>query len=330
MKTKSVVSVVVSVALVGAGLFAAIFSFGLAGPGAGPPGGTPAQGEPTAEAEPARVAVTPAERTTLVGTVRMNGEVEAANRVMVYPDVAGTVSRVAVSEGQYVEIDQPLLFVDPSRPGAEFQDSPVRTPIAGTVVSVDVERGVEVQPATPLVTVSTLQQLRVNIEVPERYATRVRPGMDATFSSFAVPDGEYRGEVVSVEPTIDPASRSKFVELRIAGGADGLEPGMFVSVGLPLDRVENVVAVPFRALVQEGGNEYVYTVDDGVARRVAVRTGIIAEERIELVSGLEAGRAVVTEGHQELRPGRPVSIAGREPAGEESSGEQSAQGGASE
>jgi membrane fusion protein (multidrug efflux system) len=138
--------------------------------------------------------------------------------------------------------------------------------------------------------------------------------MSATFESFAVSGGEYRGAVISVEPTIDPASRSKQVELRIDGGGDGLEPGMFVSVGLPLDRVEEAVSVPFRAIVQEGGNEYVYTVEEGAARRVAVRTGIIAQDRVEVVSGLEAGQTVVTEGHQELRPGRPVSVVEEEPS----------------
>jgi multidrug efflux pump subunit AcrA (membrane-fusion protein) len=312
--------------LIGAALFAVFLSFGFAPPGAAAPdgaapdGAAPESGSPQSDetddsrAEPARVSVTQAERATLVGTVRLNGEVEAANRVQVYPDVGGTVRRIEVTEGQYVELDQPLLYIDPSRPGAEFQDSPVRTPIAGTVVSIDVERGAEVQPAMPLVTVSSLDRLRVEIEIPERYASRVRRGMSATFESFAVSGGEYRGAVISVEPTIDPASRSKQVELRIDGAGDGLEPGMFVSVGLPLDRVEEAVSVPFRAIVQEGGNEYVYTVEEGAARRVAVRTGIIAQDRVEVVSGLEAGQTVVTEGHQELRPGRPVSVVEEEPS----------------
>jgi multidrug efflux pump subunit AcrA (membrane-fusion protein) len=307
--------------LIGAALFAVFVSFGFAPPGAAAPGGTtPEPGPPRSDetgdtrAEPARVSVTRAGRATLIGTVRLNGEVEAANRVQVYPDVGGTVRRIEVTEGRYVELDQPLLYIDPSRPGAEFQDSPVRAPIAGTVVSIDVERGAEVQPATPLATVSSLDRLRVEIEIPERYASRVRRGMSATFESFAVREDGYRGAVVSVEPTIDPASRSKQVKLRIDGGGDGLEPGMFVSVGLPLDRVEEAVSVPFRAIVQEGGNEYVYTVEDGAARRVAVRTGIIAQDRVEVVSGLEAGKTVVTEGHQELRPGRPVSVVEEEPS----------------
>ncbi|NBF41307.1 MAG: efflux RND transporter periplasmic adaptor subunit [Spirochaetes bacterium] len=316
MNARTVLSVVGSVALIGAALVAVFLSFGFNRPGATAPesGSPPADGTVDSRAEPARVTVTQARRATLIGTVRLNGQVEAANRVKVYPDVGGTVGRIEVTEGQYVALDQPLLYIDPSRPGAEFQDSPVRAPIAGTVVSIDVERGAEVQAAMALVTVSSLDRLRVDIEIPERYASRVERGMSATFESFALRNGEYRGVVVSVEPTIDPASRSKRVEVRVDGSRDGLEPGMFVSVGLPLDRAEGVVAVPFRALIQEGGNEYVYTVEDGAARRVAVRTGIIAQDRVEVVSGLDAGQAVVTEGHQELRPGRPVRVIEEEPS----------------
>jgi membrane fusion protein (multidrug efflux system) len=83
---------------------------------------------------------------------------------------------------------------------------------------------------------------------------------------------------------------------------------MFVRVSLPLRRAADTVAVPFRAIVQEGGEQYVYTVADGIARRVQVRSGIIADDTVQIVEGLEAGSSVVTEGIEELRPNRPVSI----------------------
>ena len=337
MKAKTIISTLVSVLVIGAALFIALRSFGVLPPGGAEAGagaaaespeaarsgqtdagsgsgaGSPGTGRAEAQAEPARVRVVRAERGSLVGTVQLNGEIEAANRIMVYPDVAGTVDSVEATEGRYVGVDEPLLYVDPSKPGSEFQASPVRSPIAGTVVSVDVERGQEVQPSLPLVTVASLDRMRVNVEVPERYASAVVPGMEATFTSFAVADGEFSGSVVSVDPTIDPSSRSKSVELRIVDRAGKLEPGMFVRVSLPLDRAEDVVLLPFRAVVQEGGEEYVYVVEDETARRTPVSTGIIAQDRVEIRSGIEPGQTVVTEGHQELRPGRPVMTETAEP-----------------
>lgn len=329
MKKKTIVSAVISVVLLAAALFLVLRSFGMVPPGgaAGPAGGAPGSGagstdggpdSPSASsdaanpegtrAEAAPVSVARSVRGDLAGDIRLNGEIEAANRVTVFPEVAGTVNRIEAVEGRTVRLDEPLLYVDPSRPGADFQESPVRSPIAGTVVSIDVERGEEVRPTAAVATVATLAEVRVSVEVPERYVSVVEPGMSATFTSFAVDDGEYPGEVVSVEPTIDPDSRSKLVKLRIDGRTGELEPGMFVRVSLPLARATDAVTIPFRALVQEGGDEYIYTVDDGAARRVSVRTGIIADGRVEIRDGIEANQTVVVEGHRRLRPGRPVSI----------------------
>jgi membrane fusion protein (multidrug efflux system) len=61
-------------------------------------------------------------------------------------------------------------------------------------------------------------------------------------------------------------------------------------------------------LVQEGGERYLYVVEEGAARRLTVRTGIIAGDRVEIRSGLGEAAQVIVEGHQRLRPGRPVEV----------------------
>jgi membrane fusion protein (multidrug efflux system) len=79
-------------------------------------------------------------------------------------------------------------------------------------------------------------------------------------------------------------------------------------VSLPLARSVDAVTVPFSAIVQQGGEEYVYTVEDNVARRLSVRTGIVSGDRIEIERGVQTGQSVVVSGIQELRPGRPVTV----------------------
>jgi membrane fusion protein (multidrug efflux system) len=323
MKKRAIVSIFLSIALLAAGIGFAVNSLGGFPPGppeSGSPGtgksGAPAtdggssagQAQSASEPQPVAVQVAEAERRDLRGEVELNGEIEAANRVSVYPEVSGTVQRIEVAEGQYVAKDEALVQVDSSRPGAQYQASPVESPIAGTVVSVRTEQGAQAGPSAPVAVVATLNRMRITVEVPERYAAVVKRGMQAEVDAFAFQDRAYRATVSSVEPVLDSGTRSKAVKLRFSRARSELEPGMFVRVSLPLRRAADTVAVPFRAIVQEGGEQYVYTVADGIARRVQVRSGIIADDTVQIVEGLEAGSSVVTEGIEELRPNRPVSI----------------------
>jgi multidrug efflux pump subunit AcrA (membrane-fusion protein) len=367
MKKRTVVSIVISIALLAAASFIAFNSLdgfppgrGIAGPGGPPPPGSGADGPPSPEAEsrsqrgassedaasedassegaaesaaaerpagertaarggstqsgPTVVAVTTAERRDLLGDVRLNGEIEAASTVTIYPEVSGTVERLEVVEGSYVQEDQPVAFIDSSRPGAQFQASPVRSPIAGTIITVQIERGAQAGPQVPVATVATLNRLQVEVEVPERYASALRRGMEGSFTAASYGEQAFPAVVSSVEPILDAATRSKGITLRATGSTSGLEPGMFVRVSLPLRRAPDVVTVPFRAIAQEGGGEYVYTVEDGIARRVRVRTGVIADNAVEIRGGIEAGATVITDGLQQVRPNQPVRLAGGEPA----------------
>jgi len=315
MKRKTVISTILILLLIAGAVSALFFSFGPMPPGAGSSPGVGSSEGVTAETsggeapESRATPVTLEEsiRTNLVADVELNGEVEPANRVKVYPEVTGEVRRIEVSEGDKVEKDQPLLYVDPSKPGTTFQESPARSPISGVIVSIDTERGAEVRPTMPVVTIATLREMRVALEIPERYASVIERGMQAYFTPFAN-EKTYEGTIEKIEPTIDSATRSKEVKIGIRNGISGLTPGMFVRVSLPLERAADAVVVPFEALVQSGENTYVYTVRDNTAHRISVRTGIIAENLVQIRSGLEGGVPVIVEGHQELAQGKKVKV----------------------
>jgi multidrug efflux pump subunit AcrA (membrane-fusion protein) len=66
----------------------------------------------------------------------INGDIVANETVDVYPDTVGKVSRLPVTLGSFVRKDQVLAWVDPSRPGMNYSESPVRSPITGTVKAI--------------------------------------------------------------------------------------------------------------------------------------------------------------------------------------------------
>lgn len=331
MNRQTLIAGVISVFLLGGALLVATqnLSPGARGdtrsPGADG-GGSPASEVPAEDERAPDAAIAQRDKATVVetevavvrelqGDVRLNGEIRAEESAVAYPDTAGTLHRILVTPGEYVREGEKLATVDPSRPGAQFEMSPVAAPLSGYVTAVHLDRGNSVTTGTEIATVATLDDLEVVVEVPERYATAVRPGMTAGFTSFALGAETYQARVVEVEPVLDPQTRSKEVRLEVVGDSSELQPGMFIRISLPVRNSGRVVTVPFSALVQEAGKAYVYVVVDGNAERREVQVGLIAEEYAELSGGLEAGAEVVITGVQSVRENGAVRIA--RAAGEE-------------
>ncbi len=316
MKIQTIIAALLSVLLLGGAVFVATQNLGILSERSLNDDGTEVNGEVTAhpasieESSAAVVTTAVAVERELQGEVRLNGEILAEITAVAYPDTAGTLKRMVVTPGQYVREGQTLATVDPSRPGAQYEESPVVAPISGYITSVHIDRGSAVSPTAGIATVATLDDLKIVVQVPERYVTSVRPGMGATFTTFALGDRNYDALVVEIEPVVDPATRSKEVRLKVVGDASDLQPGMFTRISLPVRRSGRAVTVPFSALVQEAGKTYVYAVVEGRAERREVQVGLIARDYVAISGGIDAGTEVVMNGVQKVQDHGAVRIAG--------------------
>ena len=99
------------------------------------------------------------------------------------------------------------------------------------------------------------------------------------------------------------------MKVRIDAPQAALRPGMFARVSFPVEKKENILVVPNTAVVTETGVDYVYTVQDGVLKKLAVQIGTSDEAVTEITSGLQDGALVVTEGQSFLNDGQKVIVA---------------------
>lgn len=135
----------------------------------------------------------------------------------------------------------------------------LESPIAGTVAQKNLRYG-EVAGGQPAFVIVDLDRLRVVVNLPERDLARVRPGLPATLVSAYDETLTATGKVLRVAPVIDSASGTFRVTVAVDPGQATLRPGQFVSTRIEVDRHENVLTVPRRALVWEEGKAYVYLV----------------------------------------------------------------------
>lgn len=174
----------------------------------------------------------------------------------------------------------------------QLEHTRVRAPYAGLVVRRHVQVGELASPGQPLMTGLSLERLRVTATLPQSQVEAARAMGRATVLAGAV---SLNPEKITIFPIADPATHTVRMRLDLPRGVTGLAPGMFVKVAVALGEREALL-VPAVAVARRGEVSGVYVVDD--RGRVALRQVRIGEaqgDRVEILSGLDAGERVALD-----------------------------------
>lgn len=169
----------------------------------------------------------------------------------------------------------------------------IKVPFDGIVGARTVSPGDFVTAATAITTLDDLSRLKIDFQVPERFAERIAPGSRFSVRARA-PSGEVRttGEVYFTSSVIDRATRSSQVKGYLAGGETGLKPGMFVNIEITLQVHPGVLTVPEGAILTTPGGTQVIVVREQGAEKVAAFVPVtlgLRETGLVEVTPLKAG-----------------------------------------
>jgi len=189
----------------------------------------------------------------------------------------------------------------------ELDDYHLDAPIGGVVGDWLVDPGNYVDRGARITTIVTLDPVRVRFSVPDRYASRISPGLAVRVA----PVGSARaspGTVDLVSARIDPATRMLPVRATVANPQGALRDGQFVKVTLELGARRARPVVPEQAVLVRRDGVWVYVVEGSVARRRSVTLGRRFGSEVEVTAGLEPGELVVVAGQHRLTDGAPVTV----------------------
>lgn len=187
---------------------------------------------------------------------------------------------------------------------AQIAKTEIRAPFAGRVGVRQVSEGAFASPATPLITLQDISQIKVDFPLPERYAAEVKSGQK--FSFTVAGNGQlFDGVVTVLEPAIEAATRSLVVR-GVCSAPQGLLPGGFAEVSLTLDGMANGFMVPSQAIVPSPRGQGIYLIENGRAKLQAVEIGIRTDEQVQVLRGLNEGDVVATTNLMRIRPGLEV------------------------
>jgi RND family efflux transporter MFP subunit len=174
----------------------------------------------------------------------------------------------------------------------------VRAPYSGIVTKRHVEVGETVQRGAQLMTGVSLDQLRVNVDVPQSLIKKIREyGKAFVYADAGIGEKPVQVAVdkITVFPIADHASNTFKVRLDLPQGIEGLFPGMFVKASLVTGE-KQVLMVPSRSVVRRSELTAVYVLgNDGTLSFRHVRLGSAQDGSLVVLSGLSEGEKVALD-----------------------------------
>jgi membrane fusion protein, multidrug efflux system len=206
-----------------------------------------------------------------------------------------------------LDYDQTALQVNSIRAdievvAAQLRKTEVRAPFDGVVGLRSISLGAEVTPQTPLATIRAVDRLKLDFSVPEKYGSRIKPGMKVLFT-VAGEVAPHEATVLATEGGIEAATRNLKARAVVKNRGAQLNPGAFANVELELGEHNNALMVPTQAIIPRERDKQLIVAKDGKAAFVAVKTGVRQASKIEVLEGIAPGDTVVTTGLLFLKPG---------------------------
>ena len=199
------------------------------------------------------------------------------------------------------------------------RDAIVRAPFSGIVQSRDVRTGQYLQPGGVIATLVREEPLLLRFQVPEGEAARLEVGMDTHFR-LSGGSRDFAADIIHVAASAHPESRMVPITARVqraegeATGTrgDGLRPGAFAQVRIPVEVRDSAIVIPQLAVRPSERGFLAYIVEEDKAAERIVRLGMRTPDgRVEILEGLEAGNQLVVRGTEALRAGATVKVTER-------------------
>ena len=219
------------------------------------------------------------------------------------------LEKEAVSKEAFQEAEANLAALEAEIEGVEAQieQTELRAPFSGIIGLRQVSVGAYATTTTEVATLTKTAPLKVEFNVPERYAGMLPEGTELTFTA----EGDLttrNAKVYASDSRVDPETRT-FAIRAIYPNANGkLIPGRYVNVNLVTQRFDNTLAVPSEAIVSEMGIDKVFVCKNGKAQPVEIAKGLRTDAMVQVLRGLVPGDTVITSGTMQLRSGQNVVV----------------------
>jgi RND family efflux transporter MFP subunit len=182
----------------------------------------------------------------------------------------------------------------------------INAPFAGTVDRIFAKEGELASPARPAARLLDLDEMYVRAKVSDHYVGKVADDQRVEILVSGV--DTLPSSIGRVGSYIEPANRTFEIVVPIEGD-HGLLPNQFVSLRINDLHLDSAITLPSGLILQDReGKDFVYTIEDGKAKRQPVRIGTAYMDRILILDGLAPGSTVIDRGAGQVVEGEAVQV----------------------
>ncbi len=222
---------------------------------------------------------------------------QAADTLARTEALAGNVTRTTLESAMRAveQADQDVVrasaMLDQAR--VQLANHTVQSPMTGTVLTLDVVQGQNIDAATVLMTIADLDRLQVETDVDEAYATQIRMGQPAVMQ-LAGEAAQRAGRVSYVSQRVDATTGGLAVELQFDDAVTA-PVGLTVTINIVVDSRDAALTVPRAAVKSDSEGDSVLVLRDGVATRRTVSVIDWPAARLIVTDGLAPGDVVIQD-----------------------------------
>jgi len=205
-----------------------------------------------------------------------------------------------------LEFDKNLI-VQKNQLIAQLKNEKIVAPFSGRLGIREITPGILGGEDSIIATLDDIENIKLDIKVPESYSNILKRNLKikATSESF---NETFFGNLDVISSRVDPTTRSILVQAKIKNNNYKIIPGMLLNIEIIFNEKESI-GVPEGSIIQQGTRTVVYKViEDKTVSLTEVKTGIRNFGKVEVLSGLNAGDKIVTEGVSKIRDKAQIKL----------------------
>ena len=208
-------------------------------------------------------------------------------------DIAGNLN----IENRFVQKDEIIIALK--------NDENIIADFQGKIGKREIAQGV-LGSNSLIITLDDLKKIVIDIKVPENYVSVLKNGLKAEISNSAF-NKKFDGKIESVSSRVDPSTRSILARVVVDNSKFEIIPGQLMTVKVIYDEIEQL-GVPESSITIQGKTAFVYVVNGENVEKKNIKIGKRNFGKVSIVSGLNEGDIVISEGVSKVRNNVKIKI----------------------
>lgn len=185
----------------------------------------------------------------------------------------------------------------------------IEAPFDGVIVDLPYfTDGVQVASGSSVLKVMDYSTLLLDVEFPEKYIGTATLGQEAYVTNYNLKNDTLMAFITELSPAINETTRTFKGVLNVRNQELKMRPGMFVKAEIVIEKRDSAIVIDRDIIQSRRGAKIVYIVERNTAVEKKIITGIETDKEVEVLSGLQPGEKLVTEGYEMLSNRTKVKV----------------------